>query len=135
MEKENLIEKRTQIIEKRLLILDTRKCGLKAIWSDWEAMTLDSLICSDERTSMEAFTDVQRSGIIISRGSVIGFLNRLCKAGFATYRMETARGGYRRVYSLKLRSWDELNNMVIDRLLFKLWEIFPENERIKVAVA
>ncbi len=135
MEKENLVKKMTQIIDKRILVLDTRKCGLSAIWRSWETAALDALMDSDERTSMETFTDVKMSGSIISRASVIIFLNKLVGAGFCTVRTETARGGYRKVYRLKLRSWPELNDMVIDRLLFKLWEMFPDNERIKVAVA
>ncbi len=133
MEKENLVDKKTQ---RKILVLDTRQPGLNAIWKPWEAATLESLMKSEERTTMEAFTDVEERGIDISRASVILFLERLYEAGFVSYRLETARGGYRRVYKLATtRTWTALNHMVIDRILFKLCEIFPDSERIKLAIA
>lgn len=131
MEKTNLVEKKTQTIKKRLLVLDTRKPGLNAIWRTWEAATLDALMDSDELTSREAFNAVKGRGIDISRASVIIFLNNLVDAGFCTVREETAKGGYRKVYRLvTARAWSSINNLVVDRLLFKLWEIFPDNDRI-----
>ncbi len=136
MEKTNLVEKKTQIIKKRMLILDTRKPGLNAIWRSWEAATLEALMDFDELTSFEAFTEVKNRGLVISRASVIQFLNRLVDAGFCTVREETCKGGYRRIYKLvTARAWSSINNLVVDRLLFKLWEIFPDNDRIKLAIA
>ena len=135
MGKENLVEKMTQSIDKRILVLDTTKSGINAIWRDWEVLTLEALLSYEELISREAWKYVKACGNTISRASVILFLNRLVKAGYVTFRNEPCQGGTRRVFKLKLRSWPELNNMVIDRLLFKLWEIFPDNERIKVAVA
>ena len=136
MEKTNLVEKKTQIIKKRLLVLDTRKPGLNAIWKSWEAATLEALMDSDELTSFEAFSAVKGRGIVISRASVIQFLNKLVDAGFCTVREEGARGGMRKVYKLvTARAWSSINRLVVDRLLFALWEIFPDNDRIKLAIA
>ena len=110
--------------------LDTKKQGLNAIWKLYEIAAIEELILHDERTSGAVWSEITFKGVEISRASVIFFLKRLVEDGFATYRMETAKGGYRRVYSLIARSWDEFNDTVIDKILYKLWEIFPASEKM-----
>ena len=109
---------------------------MNAIWKDYQFSALGYLIENEEGTSAEILTHVVKwGGLKISRASVIQFMNRLVDAGLATYREETCKGGSRRVYALKDRSWDDFNTTISDRFLFKLWEIFPDNERIKQVMA
>lgn len=121
--------------KKTLLKLDTGKDGLLAIWRDYQLSAIEELIQHEERTSAEILAHIEWRGYKISRASVIVFLSRLVDDGLATFREETAKGGYRRVYALTDRSWTDFNNTILDRFLFKLWEIFPENERIKLVLA
>lgn len=131
MEKSNLVERDVQIIKKRMLVLDTTKCGLGAVWRGWETGALDALMSSEEKGSRLVWENVRAMGYDISRASVIIFLNKLVDAGFADYREESCKGGSRRVYSLTVdRQWSSINDLVVDRFLFKLWELFPDNERI-----
>lgn len=110
--------------------LDTGKQGLNAIWRLYESASIEELILNDERTSSEVWTEIRFKGVDISRASVINFLNRLVEEGLVTFTERTGKGGYHRVYSLIARSWDELNDTVIDKILYKLWEIFPSNDKM-----
>lgn len=129
MEKENLEGKRT------LLKLNTDIEGMNAIFRDYKISALGYLIENEEGTSAEVLAHIEWDKLKISRGSVINFLNCLVDNGFATFVERPGKGGYHRVYRLKERSWDALNNVIIDRFLLKLWDIFPDNERIKLVLA
>lgn len=129
MEKENLERKKT------LLKLDTGKDGLLALWTEYQAATIDELLIHEERKSGEIHHELKRREVKTSRASVINFLNSLVDEGLVAFREATGKGGYHRIYSLKARSWPEFNNTIIDMILFKLWEIFPDNERIKLVLA
>jgi len=96
---------------------------------------IDELLQHDERSSREVWDHVRKRGIKISRASVINFLDRLGRMDLASYREESCKGGSRRIYKVIDRTWDDFNNTIIDKILFKLWEIFPDNERIKQAMA
>lgn len=117
-----------------ILKLDTKKNGLEAIWKPYEIEALHELIDHGERTSGEVWAEINLR-VEISRASVIFFLNRLVNAGLASFRMDTGKGGHHRVYSLDADNWDALNETVIDRILYKLWEIFPNSERVKLVIA
>ena len=129
MKSKNLEGKRT------LLKLDTDGEGMNAIFRDWQLSALSYLINYEEGTSAEVLAHIEWHKLRISRASVIQFLNKIVEEGLAIVREETSKGGYRGVYSLKARSWEDFNNTIIDRFLFKLWEIFPDNERIKLVRA
>jgi len=122
--------------KKTLLKLDTNGEGMNAIWKGYQFAALEYLIKNDEGTSAQILSYiVQWDAFKISRASVIQFMNRLVDAGLATYREESCKGGSRRVYALKDRTWDDFNTTIIDKILFKIWEIFPDNERIKQVMA
>ena len=116
------------------LNLDTTKDGQLAIWKIYQHAAIDELLNHEELNCRQVWDMVRNRGIEISRTSVIFFLNDLVNAGLATYRTTTGKGGIHRVYALVDRTWADFNNTVIDKFLYKLWEIFPENERIAKAV-
>ncbi len=78
---------------------------------------------------------LEQTGQTISRASVIFFLNRLVENKLASFVTKSGKGGYHKRYSLIDGTRAEFDNSVLDKFLFKLSEIFPDNERIKVAVA
>lgn len=121
-------------MNKNNLKLDTGKEGLSAIWKDYELASLRELIAQGERTSGEVWKNIRSGGIDISRASVIFFLNRLVDEGLATFRLATGKGGVHRVYSLFAGSLAEFNNSLLDKFLYKLWEIFPENEKMSQVI-
>jgi predicted transcriptional regulator len=110
--------------------LDTNKNGLNAVFKFYEVAALEELMSHEERVSGEVWRQLRSDGVDISRASVIFFLNRLVEAGLVNYRLATGKGGHHRIYSLIPRSWDEFNDMVIDKFLYKLWEIFPSSEKM-----
>lgn len=114
--------------------VDTNKPGQRAIWKLYEIASIEELIEHEERTSGDVWSEILFKGVDISRASVIYFLNRLVEDGFATFVERSGKGGYHRVYSLVDRTWKDFNGSVIDKILYKLWEIFPENEKIAEAI-
>lgn len=117
--------------------LDTTKQGINAIWKKYEAESIRFLLdAGEEGSGSGAVFDhvlfvLSAIGESISRASIIFFLNRLVDDGLATFITRTGKGGHRRVYSLIERTWDDFNATVIDKFLYKLWEIFPANDRTK----
>lgn len=114
--------------------LNTEKQGLNRIWKLYESASVEELLIHEERTSGEVWREIEDKGVFISRASVIFFLNRLVDQGLVTFEYRTGKGGYHRVYSLIVRTWDELNDIVIDKFLYALWEIFPDNKKIAEAI-
>lgn len=117
--------------------LDTAKNGINAIWRNYESESIRYLLERGEAGSGSGAVfdhvlfKLAELGETISRASIIFFLNRLVDDGLATYTEKTGKGGVHKVYALIERTWSEFNTTVIDRFLFKLWEIFPANDRIK----
>ena len=116
------------------LTLDTEKDGQLAIWRPYQHTAIDELLNHEELKTREVWEMIGRRGITISRASVINFMKYLVNAGLATYREQSGKGGYHRVYSLVDRTWADFNNTIIDRFLYKLWEIFPESDRLAKAL-
>ena len=117
--------------------LDTAKNGINAIWKNYEAESIRFLLERGEAGSGSGAVfdhvlfKLSEIGETISRASIIFFLNRLVDDGLATFKDRTGKGGHHKVYSLIDKTGLEFNTTVIDRFLFKLWEIFPANDRIK----
>lgn len=120
--------------------LHTGKPGHNAVWKDYEDLSISFLLDVGEKGSGsgDVFSHVlfklSELGKSISRASIIFFLNRLVDDGLASYKTRTGKGGHHRVYSLIDRTRAEFNNSVIDKFLYKLWETYPENERISEAI-
>ena len=120
--------------------LHTGKPGHNAVWKDYEELSINFLLDVGEKGSgsgdvfKHVLFKLEQVGESISRASVIFFLNRLVADGLATFVMRTGKGGVHRVYSMIDRTRAEFNNSVIDKFLYKLWETYPENERISEAI-
>ena len=120
--------------------LDTTKQGINAVWKNYEAEAISYLLNMGEKgaNSGAVFKHVlfmlEQAGGTISRASVIFFLNRLVSDGLANFTTRTGKGGYHRVYSLIDRTRTAFDASVIDKFLYKLWETYPENERIAEAI-
>lgn len=111
--------------------LDTKLEGLGAIWKPYEIKSIDILLSHEKRQSSgEVWLKVLESGIKISRASVIFFLNRLVDEGLADFTEETGKGGYHKLYGLIADDRYELGSIIIDRFLYKLWETFPESDKL-----
>lgn len=116
--------------------LDTGKSGINAVWKHYEHEVISFLLDRGEEGSGsgDVFAHcrfkLSEFGKTISRASVIFFLNRLVDDGLATWRDVTGKGGHAKIYSLVDKTPTEFNNTVIDKFLYKLWETFPDNERI-----
>jgi predicted transcriptional regulator len=115
--------------------LNTEKNGQNAVWKLHEIASIEELILHEDMTSGEVWSEVRSKGVEISRASVILFLNRLVESGLANYRSRSGKGGVHKVYALVDRTWADFNSSVIDKFLYKLWEIFPENDRIKSVIS
>ncbi len=120
--------------------LHTGKQGINAVWKTYEDEAITYLLEVGEEGSGsgDVFAHVlfklSEIGKSISRASVIFFLNRLVDDGLASYTWRTGKGGHHRVYSLIDGTREGFNGSVIDKFLYKLWETFPENERIAEAI-
>ena len=116
--------------------LHTGKPGHNAVWKDYEAEAITFLLERGEEGSGagDVFSHVlfklSELGKSISRASIIFFLNRLVDDGLASYTTRTGKGGHAKVYSLSDRTREAFNNSVIDKFLYKLWETYPQNEKI-----
>lgn len=117
--------------------LDTAKNGINAVWKSYEDESIKFLLERGEEGagSGAVFSHVlfvlNSVGKTISRASVIFFLNRLVDDRLATYTERTGKGGWHRVYSLIDKTAEAFNQSVIDKFIYKLGEIYPDNDRIK----
>lgn len=120
--------------------LDTAKNGINAIWKNYEVEAITFLLEVGEEGSgsRDVFEHClfkqKQKGKSVSRSSVILFLNRLVDDGLATFTNRMGKGGFRRIYALIERTQADFNNSVIDKILYKLWETYPENRRISEAI-
>ena len=120
--------------------LDTAKQGINAVWKDYEAEAITFLLERGEEGSgsgnvfSHVLFKLSELGKTISRASIIFFLNRLVDDGLASYTTRTGKGGHHRVYSLIDRTRTAFDASVIDKFLYKLWEIFPESDRLSSVI-
>ncbi len=88
-------------------ILDPSASGLSKVFREYQREALRFIWKSEGKglTSRVVYTHVNKrldDGKSISRASIINFLNAMVEEGVLDYVEETAKGGYRRVYSAKL---------------------------------
>lgn len=111
------------------MILDTSRQGYRSFLKIYEYAVVDALMIHEELSGAEAHAIVVKD-VEISKTSVMDCLNRLVEEGLVKYREESMRGGPRRMYRLLDRSWASFHSSIVDKFLYKLWEIFPDCERI-----
>ncbi len=88
-------------------LLDPKASGLAKVLREYQREALRFIWKSDGKglTSRMVHLHVNErldGGKSISRASIINFLNTIVDEGVLDYVEETAKGGYRRVYSAKL---------------------------------
>ena len=108
------------------LKLDTRKNGIDAVFKPWQYEAVLALLDKNtEYSSREMHLELLRIKFKISRASVIFFLNGLVLAKLATFREESAKGGYKRIYKIA-ETREEFNDKIVKIFCQKMHEAFPE---------
>ena len=113
------------------LRLDTSKTGIDAIFKPWQFEAVNILLeANEEHSSNEMHTRLTNRDFKISRASVIFFLNGLVIAKLATFREQSSKGGYKRIYQIA-ETREEFNNRIINIFGQKMHEAFPDSEWLK----
>lgn len=113
------------------LKLDTSKTGINAVFKPWQNEIVNLLLeAHEEHSSNEMHTRLRAREFDISRASVINFLNALVSWNFATFREQSSKGGYKRIYKIA-ESRMEFNNRIAEIFCQKMHEAFPEIEWLK----
>jgi len=90
-------------------------------------MTIEILLDLKEPAKTKLIWELLRdNGFMISRASVINFLEILDREGLVKWIERPGKGGLHKLYSLVTNDKSELYRIVAQRFVFKLWEIFPE---------
>lgn len=111
--------------------LDTEKDGLGSIFKPYQIKAIEILLEKKEHMSSgEVWLAILKAEVKISRASVIFFLNDLVDDGLAKFTEETGKGGHHRLYRLVTDDRAEFGSVLADRFIYKLWEIFPNYERL-----
>jgi hypothetical protein len=108
--------------------MDTNKDGLARIWNEYQQRTIFLLISRNNWNSGDIHAKLEFEGIVVSRASVINFLNSLVDEGLVIFVEETGKGGHRKIYSLVEQHPRDFFNAVIDKFLYALWETFPDSK-------
>ena len=110
-------------------ILDPTASGLSKVLRDYQQEALRFIWKSEGKglTSRMVHSNVKErldGGKSISRASIINFLNAMVDEGVLDYVEETAKGGYRRVYSAK---FDEagFKRSLAESFILSLMKDFP----------
>lgn len=114
------------------MIFDTSKKGLQTLFKPYEVALLVHIWESnrEERTgtsSGQAYRFLQQTGdsdLMLSRASVIIFLNKMVEEGVLEYEEKTGKGGRHRVYYPKMSS-EQFAQHVVETITKKLTEVFP----------
>jgi len=115
------------------LKFDPARTGLAKVLRDYQIEALKLIWEKGEEgiNTMEAWQHANKAlkGIrTISRASIINFLNAMVEEGVLNYKLETGKGGYRRIYSPKL---DEsgFKKHIAKTIISSLIRDFPEDRR------
>lgn len=110
---------------------NTKRELFGAFFKDHEEMAVEILLNAREpMKTVEVWEKINETGIKISKASVINFLKTLADEGLANYDTRPGKGGYHRRYKLVTRDKAELEMIIVDRFIFKLWEVFPDNPKL-----
>ena len=86
---------------KDIIKMDMDKTGLYIFFKDYEVSALNYLMDNPSGSSLEVYQHiVLNDEIMISRASVINFLNKMVEWGLLYFDKESGKGGYHRIYYL-----------------------------------
>ena len=80
------------------MIFNLEKKGLKTVLKPYQADIMRYIWEMGETDSRHAHEHLQETDNGMSRASVIFFLNDMVDEGFLTFREETGKGGYHRIW-------------------------------------
>ena len=113
------------------LRLDTSKKGIEAVFKPWQYRAVNFLLeAHEEHSSAEMHKKLIKFDYVISRASVIFFMNGLVLAKLATFREQSSKGGYKRIYKIA-ETREEFNNRIVEIFCLKMYEAFPDIEWLK----
>jgi len=111
------------------LKMDTSKTGLEMFFKPWQVQALKHLQDIHPRGANSREVHVTASGkTVISRTSIIIFLNHCVDDGLMTYTSATGKGGHHRVYKLAVAERGLRDHITEEVIRFLKWE-FPEETR------
>ena len=111
------------------LKMDTSRTGLEMFFKPWQVQAMDHLQDIHPRgaNSREVHVAVSRK-TVISRTSIIIFLNHCVDDGLMTYTSATAKGGHHRVYRLAVAERGLRDHIAGQVIRYLKWE-YPEETR------
>ena len=113
------------------LRLDTSKNGIDAVFKPWQYGAVNILLeDNEEHSSAEMLFRLTNRDFKISRASVIFFLNGLVLAKLATFREQSSKGGYKRIYKIA-ETREDFNYKIVEIFCQKMHEAFPDVEWLK----
>jgi len=112
------------------MIFDTSGEGLLTLFKPYQAALLEHVweLNRNERvgvSSGDAYRFLRDHPDSKSRASVIIFLNDMVEEGVLEYDEESGKGGYHRVYYLRMDR-EQFARHVVDKIMDKLDEVFPK---------
>ncbi len=111
------------------LKMDTSRTGLEMFFKPWQVHALKHLQDIHPRGANSREVHQTVSGkTVISRTSIIIFLNKCVNDGLMTYTTATAKGGHHRVYKLAVAERGLGDHLAGQVIRFLRWE-YPEETR------
>lgn len=99
------------------LVFDLDETGINTVFKPYQAETMKLLYEKGSLISAEAYSRLRH---MISRASIINFLNYMVDAGFIRYTEETGKGGYHRVYKPAHDSYTDFIKALHDEFVERL---------------
>ena len=112
------------------LLIDPSKNGLRKMLREYEELTLKYTweTGNEGIKSGPAWSVVNErlgEGKTISRSSIINFLNKMVDQGVLTWKEATGKGGYHKIYVVKLDETEYIKN-VLRTVIESMMEDFPK---------
>jgi len=95
--------------------------ALKLVWTNGE-------VGVNSREAWQHANKALKGTRTISRASIINFLNAMVDEGVLSYKEETGKGGYRRIYSPKLDE-NGFQKYIAETVISSLIRDFPEETK------
>jgi len=113
------------------LIFNPGNDGLSKVFRDYQQEALKSLWKNGEKglNTREVHEYANgKTGVTISRASIINFLKAMADEGVLNYTERTGKGGYHRVYTPRLNE-SEFKTYVAQTMIASMLKDFPEETK------